>query len=53
MQQFKIDEARVELSDLAPIEPQQSVRQPGSGKGQLLYMAEDFDATPDDFTVYC
>jgi prevent-host-death family protein len=40
------------LLRLVPIEPPQRIRQPGSGKGQLLYMAEDFDATPDDFAEY-
>jgi hypothetical protein len=35
-----------------PIEPPQRKRQPGSGKGQLLHMAEDFDATPEDFEDY-
>jgi prevent-host-death family protein len=40
------------LLRLVPIEPLQRIRQPGSGKGQLLYMAEDFDATPDDFAEY-
>ena len=24
-------------------------RKPGSGKGQILYIAPDFDATPEDF----
>jgi prevent-host-death family protein len=27
-------------------------RTPGSGAGQLLYMADDFDDTPDDFKEY-
>jgi len=40
------------LLRLVPIEPPQRTRQPGSGKGQLLHMAEDFDATPDDFAEY-
>ena len=40
------------LLRLVPIEPPQRTRQPGSGKGQLLHMAEDFDATPDDFVEY-
>jgi antitoxin (DNA-binding transcriptional repressor) of toxin-antitoxin stability system len=40
------------LLRLVPIEPLQRARQPGSGKGQLLHMADDFDATPDDFAEY-
>jgi prevent-host-death family protein len=40
------------LLRLVPIEPPQRKRQPGSGKGQLLHMAEDFDATPEDFEDY-
>jgi len=40
------------LLRLVPIEPPQRIRQPGSGKGQLLHMAEDFDATLDDFAEY-
>ena len=27
-------------------------RKPGSGKGQILYIAPDFDATPEDFDDY-
>jgi antitoxin (DNA-binding transcriptional repressor) of toxin-antitoxin stability system len=27
-------------------------RQPGSAKDKLIYMAEDFDATPEDFADY-
>jgi antitoxin (DNA-binding transcriptional repressor) of toxin-antitoxin stability system len=27
-------------------------RMPGSGKGQLLYIAPDFDGTPKDFKDY-
>jgi len=40
------------LLRLVPIEPPQRKRRPGSGKGQLLHMAEDFDATPEDFEEY-
>ena len=27
-------------------------RKPGSGKGQILYIAPDFDATPEEFRDY-
>ena len=27
-------------------------RKPGSGKGQILYIAPDFDATPEGFKDY-
>ena len=40
------------LLRLTPIEPPRGIRQPGSGKGQLLHMAENFDATPEDFEDY-
>jgi prevent-host-death family protein len=33
------------------VKPKQS-RKPGSGKGQILYMAADFDATPASFKDY-
>jgi antitoxin (DNA-binding transcriptional repressor) of toxin-antitoxin stability system len=32
--------------------PSQFPRQPGSAKGKILYMADDFDATPEDFREY-
>jgi antitoxin (DNA-binding transcriptional repressor) of toxin-antitoxin stability system len=32
--------------------PSRSPRQPGSAKGKILYMADDFDATPEDFREY-
>jgi antitoxin (DNA-binding transcriptional repressor) of toxin-antitoxin stability system len=40
------------LLRLTPIETPRGARQPGSGKGQLLHMADDFDATPEDFADY-
>ena len=40
------------LLKLTPIEPLRQPRQPGSGKGQVLYVAPDFDATPKDFKGY-
>lgn len=40
------------LLKLTPIEPLRRPRQPGSGKGQVIYVAPDFDATPKDFKGY-
>ena len=41
------------LVRLVPVQPPKRPRQPGSGKGQLLWMASDFDAIPDGFEDYC
>ncbi|HYN78580.1 MAG TPA: type II toxin-antitoxin system prevent-host-death family antitoxin [Lamprocystis sp. (in: g-proteobacteria)] len=40
------------LVKLVPVQPPKRPRQPGSGKGQLLWMAPDFDAIPDGFEDY-
>jgi antitoxin (DNA-binding transcriptional repressor) of toxin-antitoxin stability system len=40
------------LLKLVPLEPSPQERKPGSGKGQLLYMAPDFDETPAGFEDY-
>lgn len=37
---------------LVPLEQPKQARKPGSGKGQILYVAPDFDATPDAFKDY-
>lgn len=37
---------------LVPLEKPKRPRTPGSGKGQILYVAPDFDETPDDFKDY-
>lgn len=37
---------------LVPVQPPKRPRQPGSGKGQLLWMAPDFDVTPEGFEEY-
>lgn len=37
---------------LVPLEQPKQRRQPGSGKGQILYMAPDFDAIPEGFEDY-
>lgn len=37
---------------LEPLEKPQQSRTPGSGRGQILYIAPDFDATPEDFKDY-
>ena len=40
------------LLRLVPMGKDGEPRRPGSGKGQLLEMADDFDGTPEDFADY-
>lgn len=40
------------LVKIVPLDNNKKHRLPGSGKGQLLYMADDFDTTPEDFEGY-
>ncbi len=37
---------------LVQLEKPGQPRKPGSGKGQIIYMAPDFDATPEGFEDY-
>ena len=37
---------------LVPLNEPKQPRQPGSGRGQVLHIAIDFDATPGDFKGY-
>jgi prevent-host-death family protein len=37
---------------LVPIEVKRRAPKPGSGRGEILHMAEDFDATPAVFNDY-
>lgn len=37
---------------IVPLKPPAKKRIPGTGKGEILYIADDFDATPDDFAEY-
>ena len=37
---------------LVPLEKPRRLRKHGSGKGQVLYVAADFDATPEAFKDY-
>jgi antitoxin (DNA-binding transcriptional repressor) of toxin-antitoxin stability system len=37
---------------LVPIEPKRGARTPDSGRGEILHMADDFDATPSVFKDY-
>ena len=37
---------------LVPLDKPKQPRKPGSGKGQILYVAPDFDATPEGFKDY-
>lgn len=40
------------LLKLVPLEPPQRERKPGSGKGQITFMAPDFDQAPEGFEDY-
>lgn len=40
------------LLKLVPVYDRKNERKPGSAKGQILYMALDFDEIPDDFRDY-
>ena len=40
------------LARLVPIEPVMYERKSGGAPGLVVYMAEDFDKTPDDFSGY-
>ncbi|WP_446010964.1 type II toxin-antitoxin system Phd/YefM family antitoxin [Candidatus Electrothrix sp.] len=40
------------LVKIVPLSAPESRRKPGSGTGQLLYMADDFDAPLEDFEEY-
>jgi prevent-host-death family protein len=40
------------LIKLVPLGKPGQPRKPGSGKGQILYIAPDFDATPEGFEDY-
>jgi len=40
------------LLKLVALEPPKQVRKPGSARDQILYMAPDFDLTPEDFKDY-
>jgi len=40
------------LVRLVPLSWPESKRRPGSGAGELLFMAEDFDAPLDEFQEY-
>ena len=37
---------------LVPLDKPKRPRKPGSGKGQILYVAPDFDVTPEGFEGY-
>lgn len=40
------------LVKLVPLEPVAGKRQPGSAKGKILFVADDFDQTLGDFAEY-
>ena len=40
------------VAEVKPVQARKPKRRFGSGKGAVLYMAPDFDATPDGFKDY-
>ena len=40
------------IAKLVPIEGAKKKRKPGSAKGQVLWIADDFNETPEDFKNY-
>ncbi len=40
------------LVKIVPLKTSAYKRKPGSGSGQLLYLADDFDEIPEDFRKY-
>lgn len=40
------------LLKLVPVAEMPKKREPGTGKGQILFIADDFDAPLDDFKEY-
>jgi prevent-host-death family protein len=40
------------LARIQPMRPQRPDRTPGTAKGLILHMADDFDATPEEFQDY-
>jgi prevent-host-death family protein len=40
------------IAKIVPLTADTDTRKPGSGKGQIKHMADDFDTTPADFQDY-
>ncbi|HEU0016698.1 MAG TPA: hypothetical protein VFQ45_23650 [Longimicrobium sp.] len=40
------------VAKIIPLHPARAPRRPGSARGLIVHMADDFDATPDDFKEY-
>jgi antitoxin (DNA-binding transcriptional repressor) of toxin-antitoxin stability system len=40
------------VAKIIPLQRRREPRRPGSARGTVLFMADDFDATPDDFKDY-
>ena len=47
-----IAKAKKPVLKLVPLDKPKQPRKPGSGKGQIHYVAPDFDATPASFKDY-
>ncbi|MBW3655944.1 MAG: hypothetical protein KY444_07540, partial [Gemmatimonadetes bacterium] len=40
------------IAKIIPLKPRREPRLPGIERGIILHMADDFDATPEDFSDY-
>ena len=40
------------VAKIIPLHRRREPRRPGSARGSVLFMADDFDATPEDFKDY-
>ena len=52
MSTFNIAKDNTPVLRLVPLDKPKQARKPGSGKGQIRYVASDFDATPASFKNY-
>ena len=51
-EEVQIMRGSVQVARIVPPEPERPRARRGSMKGRLLYMAPDFDATPEEFEEY-
>ena len=51
-EEIQIMRDAVQVARLVPPQPERPRARRGSMKGRLLYMAPDFDATPEEFEEY-
>lgn len=48
-----LTEADMPVAKLVPMPKPREPRKPGSAKGIILHIADDFDAIPEGFEEYC